>query len=187
MSFILTSDDKESILHIAEESVQSMILHGVINPLTEQFSEGRLNEKGGAFVSLYVKGELRGCIGSFEGDTSLAEAVTRSASSACNDDRFDRLVPDELDDLEIEISVLSPLKRIRSKDEIILGKHGIFIRKGLNRGTFLPQVAEKYQWSLEEFLGRCSRDKAGLGWDGWKQAELYIYEAIVFSNNKSLI
>jgi AmmeMemoRadiSam system protein A len=138
-------------------------------------------------VSLYVKGELRGCIGSFEGDTSLAEAVTRSASSACNDDRFDRLVPDELYDLEIEISVLSPLKRIRSKDEIILGKHGIFIRKGLNRGTFLPQVAEKYQWSLEEFLGRCSRDKAGLGWDGWKQAELYIYEAIVFSNNKSLI
>jgi len=143
MSFILTSDEKESLLKIAENSVQSMTLAGERNPVTGQFHEGRLNEKGGAFVSLYVKGELRGCIGSFEGDSSLAEAVNQSAASATHDGRFAPLAPDDLSSLEIEISVLTPLNRIRSKDEIILGKHGIFIRKGLNRGTFLPQVAEK--------------------------------------------
>ena len=83
-------------------------------------------------------------------------------------------------DIKIEISVLTPLKRINSPDEIILGKHGIYMKKGYNSGTFLPQVANSTGWTKEEFLGHCSRDKAGMGWDGWKTAELYTYEAIVF-------
>jgi len=106
------------------------------------------------------------------------------AASAVNDRRFSPVEESELDRLTIEISVLTPLKKIKSPDEIVLGKHGIFIKKGWSSGTFLPQVAMKYGFTLEEFLGRCSRDKAGIGWDGWKTAELYTYEAIVFSNSQ---
>ena len=72
------------------------------------------------------------------------------------------------------------MKRIHSIDEFQLGKQGIFMRKGYHAGTFLPQVADEVEWTKEEFLGHCAQDKAGIGWDGWKTAELYTYEAIVF-------
>ena len=78
--------------------------------------------------------------------------------------------------------MLTPLKKVKGPQEIKMGKHGIYIKSGYNTGTFLPQVAEKTGWSVGEFLGRCSRDKAGLGWDGWKTAELYTYEAIVIKD-----
>ena len=73
------------------------------------------------------------------------------------------------------------MKKVYSSDEIILGKHGIYIKKGQFSGTFLPQVAIETGWSKEEFLGHCARDKAGIGWEGWKDAELFTYEAAVFS------
>jgi AMMECR1 domain-containing protein len=72
------------------------------------------------------------------------------------------------------------MKKINSIDEIELGKHGIYIKQGYNSGTFLPQVAESTGWNLEEFLGHCARDKARIGWDGWKTADIYTYEAIIF-------
>jgi AMMECR1 domain-containing protein len=77
--------------------------------------------------------------------------------------------------------VLTPLKRIKSPDEFNLGKQGIYIKKGNQTGTFLPQVAAQTGWSKDEFLGHCAQDKAGIGWNGWKSAELYTYEAVVFS------
>jgi MEMO1 family protein len=80
----------------------------------------------------------------------------------------------------VEISVLTPMKKIHSIDEIEMGKDGIYIKKGSKSGTFLPQVAKETGWSKEEFLGHCAEDKAGIGWDGWKDAELYTYEAVVF-------
>ena len=141
---------------------------------------GKLDEKWGAFVSIYNGGKLRGCIGRFESSGSLPETVSEVATSAAVDRRFTPVSKKELDNLTIEISVLSPLKKISSPREIVLGKHGIYIKKGWSSGTFLPQVAGKYGWTVEEFLGRCSRDKAGIGWDGWKSAELYTFEAIVF-------
>ena len=106
-----------------------------------------------------------------------------AVSSSTEDYRFSNVTIDELDKLDIEISVLSPLKKIESIDEFELGKHGIYIIKGVNRGTFLPQVAKETGWNIEEFLGHCARDKARIGWDGWKDADLYIYEACVFSEN----
>ena len=87
---------------------------------------------------------------------------------------------DELADIDIEISVLSPMRRIQSIDELQLHRHGIYIKKGYRSGTFLPQVADEVNWTKEEFLGPCAQDKAGIGWDGWRDAELYVYEAIVF-------
>jgi AmmeMemoRadiSam system protein A len=103
-------------------------------------------------------------------------------SAAFNDPRFSPLSFDELNEIDIEISVLTPLKKIKSIDEIQLGKHGIYIKKGLRSGTFLPQVATETGWTLEEFLGHCAQDKAGIGYYGWKDpdTEIYIYEAIIF-------
>jgi hypothetical protein len=85
--------------------------------------------------------------------------------------------------MRIEISILSPRKRIRGPEEIEIGKHGIFVETGMHRGTLLPQVAVNQGWTVEEFLGNCSKYKAGLGWDGWKTANLFSYEATVFSSD----
>jgi hypothetical protein len=76
------------------------------------------------------------------------------------------------------------MRRIKSIDEFELGKHGIYIKKGMSGGTFLPQVATETGWTREEFLGHCAQDKAGIGWDGWKDSELYVYEALVFSETE---
>ena len=75
------------------------------------------------------------------------------------------------------------MRKVASAQEIQLGKHGIYIRKGNRAGTFLPQVAKETGWSLEEFLGHCAQDKAGIGWEGWKEAEVYVYEAEVFGES----
>ena len=104
-------------------------------------------------------------------------------SSSTTDYRFSPVTPTELEDIDIEISVLTPLKKIESTEEIELGKHGIYIKQGMQSGTFLPQVATSTGWSLEEFLGHCAKDKARIGWDGWKEAEIYTYEAIIFSEH----
>ncbi|MBO4314386.1 MAG: AMMECR1 family protein, partial [Prevotella sp.] len=100
--------------------------------------------------------------------------------AAFEDPRFPQLRRHELDEIDIQISVLTPMRRIYSLDEFQLHRHGIFIKKGWRSGTFLPQVADEVNWTKEEFVGHCSRDKVGLGWDGWRNAELYVYEAIVF-------
>ncbi|MCX6256586.1 MAG: AmmeMemoRadiSam system protein B [Bacteroidia bacterium] len=139
----------------------------------------------GAFVTLTNDGELRGCIGHFEPDKPLIELVGDMAiSSATQDHRFYSVSFSELNEIRIEISVLTPMKKIRSTGEIVMGTHGIYIKKGSHSGTFLPQVAKQTNWSKEEFLGHCSRDKAGIGWDGWKDAEIYIYEALVFNEDE---
>jgi MEMO1 family protein len=119
-------------------------------------------------------------MGNFTRTETIIDLVQRlSVASAC-DYRFKDILPDELDKMKIEISILTPLKKIDSINEIELGKHGIYIKKGAFSGTFLPQVASKTGWDLQEFLGHCARDKAGLEWNGWKDAEIYIYEAFVF-------
>ena len=134
----------------------------------------------GAFVTLNVDGRLRGCIGQFTSDNPLYEVVNQMAvASAFQDTRFLPLTKDEFNKIRIEISVLGPLKKINNISEIVLGKHGIYIKKGTRAGTMLPQVATGNHWTLEQFLGYTSRDKAGLGWDGWKNADIYTYEAVV--------
>jgi hypothetical protein len=105
-------------------------------------------------------------------------------SSAFEDYRFSPLTKTEYDKVDVEITVLGPMKKINNINEIILGKHGIYIKKDIRSGTMLPQVAIEYGWTVEEFLGYTSRDKAGIGWDGWKSAEIYIYEGLVLEENK---
>ena len=139
---------------------------------------GILKEKGyGVFVTLYLDGSLRGCIGRFTSPSSLHATIREMAlSAAFSDPRFPALSKKEAPRVEIEVSVLSPLKKINSIDEFKLGRDGIYMIKGFNHGTFLPQVAGETGWTTEEFLGHCARDKAGIGWNGWKGAELYTHQ-----------
>ena len=181
--FSLTDEDKSLLKKIAYNSIKdSLAGKGVAEANSSLFTlHSSLKEKCGAFVSLHKQGRLRGCIGHFGEDVPLHEIVAEMARAAAFEDpRFSPLSRDELDDLDIEISVLTPMRRIQSLDEFELHRHGIYIRKGYRSGTFLPQVADEVNWTKEEFVGHCSQDKAGLGWDGWRDAELYVYEAIVF-------
>jgi len=180
LPFDLNSEEKELLLETARNSLRRFYALGEVSDEVAIPPGSVLNSNMGAFVSLYNGNELRGCIGRFPGETPLAKVVEDMAVSAANDRRFRSPDEKELGELAIEISVLTPLRKITSKNEIELGRHGIYIRKGFNSGTFLPQVATKTGWGVDEFLGRCSRDKAGLGWDGWKTSELFVYEALVF-------
>jgi len=178
--FRISKIEKNEILEKARQSIKTFLETGEKGKLIKPVSTGILDEITGAFVSIYIDGELRGCIGGFAQEKTLNEMVQNMAVSAARDMRFKNVKLNELDKMELEISVLSPLKKIESVDEIKLGKHGIFIQQEFNSGTFLPQVIEKTNWNVEQFLGHCARDKAGIGWDGWKTADLFTYEAVVF-------
>lgn len=179
--FVLSDQDKRVLKEIALQRITSTLEGEASNLSTKTSLSSTLCQNCGAFVSLHKHGQLRGCIGHFGEDVPLYEIVGEMAKAAAFEDpRFSPLRREELDDLDIEISVLTPMRRIQSIDEFILHRHGIYIRKGFRSGTFLPQVADEVNWTKEEFVGHCSRDKAGLGWDGWRDAELYVYEAIVF-------
>ncbi len=183
--FGFSAEEKRQLLTIARNTVEEYVRNRRIPvPDTTLFTPGMMM-KAGAFVTLKKNGNLRGCIGRFTSDQPLYKVIQQMAvASATEDSRFSPVSADELKKLEVEISVLSPMKRITSADEIVLGRHGIYIKKGFSSGTFLPQVATETGWTLEEFLGHCARDKAGIGWDGWKTAELYTYEACVFGEHE---
>ncbi len=183
--FGLSRQDKNDLLSLARNTIESYVKTNKKPGIdTENFSPSLLTPAG-AFVTLRKKGKLRGCIGSFNPDIPLYKVVQEMAVSAASKDyRFSPVTPDELDKIDIEISVLTPLKKINSTDEIKLGRDGIYLKKGYHSGTFLPQVATETGWNLEEFLGHCARDKAGIGWDGWTDADIYTYEALIFSEKE---
>jgi hypothetical protein len=180
--FSLGSPERTRLLAIARATVEACA-RGEREPEVDPASlPASLKIPSGAFVTLKVRGELRGCIGRFDASEPLFRTVRSMAvAAATQDPRFPPVASGELRDITVEISVLTPMRRITSAGEFTPGKHGITIRKGNRSGTFLPQVAQETGWSREELLGHCSRDKAGLGWEGWKDAELYVYEALVFA------
>jgi MEMO1 family protein len=179
----LSIEDKNMLINIVKESIKQKLENDIIyEPETPE--SDILNYNRGAFVTLSLDNNLKGCIGQFTPNYPLYKVVRdMSLSSAFNDSRFDPVNINDLEKLQIEISVLSPFKKISDINDIVLGKHGIYISKDIYSGTFLPQVAEQTGWNLEEFLGHCAQDKAGIGWDGWKDSNIYIYEADVFNEN----
>lgn len=178
----LSDHEEKDLLRLARYTITNYLETGRIadaNGIAD--IKGRVVDPAGAFVTLIKEGKLRGCIGQFNADRPLYRVIQEAAvSAATRDYRFPSVKKDELEGIEIEISVLTPMRRINSIDEIIPGKHGIYIKKGHSSGTFLPQVARQVPWNVEELVSHCSRDKAGIGWDGWRDAELYVYEAYVF-------
>ncbi|KPL20591.1 MAG: hypothetical protein AMS23_10705 [Bacteroides sp. SM1_62] len=183
--FMLSTQDKKDLLDIARLTLDNYIGKGLIQPVKNDHYSAALKTHTGAFVTLQKNGNLRGCIGRFEPDQPLYQVVRDMTISASTKDyRFKPVTPAELDEIELEISVLTPLIRIQDPSEIMLGLHGIYIKKGAKSGTFLPQVATQTGWTLEEFLGHCARDKVHIGWYGWKDAEIYTYEALIFSEHE---
>lgn len=180
----LSDEEKKILLQIARKSIEEEFGREPVN-FNQNFSE-TLNQKCGVFVTLTIDDELRGCIGYIIGDKPLYELVYEVAKkSAFEDPRFYPLTEEELDAIEIEISVLSPPKKIHSIDEIKVGEHGLIIQKGPFHGLLLPQVATKYNWTVKEFLEHTCL-KAGLSKTEWKdpQTKIEIFTADVFSEKE---
>ncbi len=179
--FSLTAEDKDHLLKLARHTLEVYLKTGEVPAIESTSFSARLQTPVGAFVTLKKNNSLRGCIGRFEPDDPLCQVVQRMAiAAAVEDTRFPKVTFDELKKIHIEISVLTPMRKIKNPEEIELGRHGIYVKKGFRSGTFLPQVATETDWTVEEYLGHCSRDKAGIGWDGWKDADIFVYEAIIF-------
>lgn len=182
---MLNESQKKALLKIARETLQ---YHFSGKKLPElKIDDPVLAEKRGVFVTLRKKGELRGCIGMILPQEELARAVRSMAiQSATSDPRFPPVSIDELKDIEIEISVLTVPVRVSSPDEIVLGRHGVIVKRGFRQGVFLPQVADETGWTKEQFLSALCAHKAGLEPDAWKKSdtELYIFEAEVFSEKE---
>ena len=179
----MNSAQKQTLLKVVRDTVEAVITGGSVpEPKSD---EPGLNAHCGCFVTLKNRGRLRGCIGQFVSEVPLIELVVEMAkASATGDPRFfaEPITEAELDQLDIEISVLSPLKRTDEPLSLRLGIDGIYIKRGTAAGCFLPQVAEETGWSKEEFLSYCCAHKAGLSADVWKDAatEVYLFTAEVF-------
>ena len=174
---------KQILLKTARDTVEAVITNGPIP--SPKSDDPELNANCGCFVTLKNRDRLRGCIGQFTSEIPLLEMVVEMArASATGDPRFfaNPITADELEQLDIEISVLSPLKRTEEPLSLRLGVDGIYIKKGATSGCFLPQVATETGWSKEEFLSYCCAHKAGLAPDAWKDAdtEVYLFTADVF-------
>lgn len=179
----LSESDREKLLVLARQAMTEAVTRRKL-PTTIPH-EGILGERRGVFVTVHVRGELRGCIGTTESDEPIADAIVRcGASAALQDPRFAPLRPEELADLQIEISLLSPLATMRP-DEIEIGRHGLVISDEGHRGLLLPQVALEHNLSREEFLGETCR-KARLPRDAWQwpSTRLEGFTCEVFSDAK---
>jgi AmmeMemoRadiSam system protein A len=179
---VLTEAEKKTLVDIVKRTIECK-LTGKNIPEFHIDSEV-LREKKGAFVTLKKNENLRGCIGYIEAKKPLYKTVAEMAMAAAfNDPRFPPLKPDELKDVNLEISVLSPLKEIDDVKEIEVGIHGLYITKGFHSGLLLPQVANEYNWDRLTFLEETCH-KAGLHPDAWKDrgTKIYIFSADVFKD-----
>ncbi len=177
---MVNENEKKLLLQLARNAVQTTVRKGRKLPMVESLSP-ILREKRGVFVTLWMEGELRGCIGFPYPVKPLAEAVQEaSVSAALKDPRFPPVEEAELSRIEIEISVLSPPKPI-APEAVRIGVHGLIATQGNRSGLLLPQVALEYHWDKETFLEQTCV-KAGLAKNAWKEkAELYGFEAQVFA------
>jgi AmmeMemoRadiSam system protein B/AmmeMemoRadiSam system protein A len=174
---VINKDAEKEILDIARKTIESYVREKKIPGIIPESAV--FKEKRGVFVTLMKRGQLRGCIGRFQPDEDFLTVLQKMAvASATQDYRFSPVTADELKDIEIEVSVLSPLKKIESLDEFVVGKHGIYMKRGIRSSTFLPQVAPEQGWDKQDTLRHLSI-KAGLGEDGWKGAEFYIYTSTI--------
>ncbi len=171
----LDSSIKSALLRMARDAISAELFG---TPATRAEDDRLANlPSAGVFVTLRKNGHLRGCIGTFDESHNLAETVRTMAVAAMKDPRFVH-VPigaNELGEIDIEISVLSPLERIRDPLDFQLGSHGIFVRNGSLSGCFLPDVATERGWTRESFLSECCTQKAGLDPLAWRSPSTEVY------------
>ncbi len=176
----MNEDTKQQLLQIARASVKAAVAGATLPQVEESHPE--LQGQQGCFVTLKNSGMLRGCLGNFHSSKPLYQLVNEMArASAVDDSRFtsNPITAAELPQLDIEISILSPMQRLDNPLELELGTHGIHIRQGMAVGCFLPQVATETGWTKEQFLTHCCSQKAGLPPTAWQDptTEVSIFTA----------
>jgi len=174
---MLTADDRQLLLRLARGSLEARVRR-----LPQPEAGGVLGVPSGAFVSIHRGEALRGCLGRITCDLPLIEVIAHLASVVADSDpRFAPVQAAELDELEIEISVLTPEREVASIAEIEIGRHGLIVEHGIRRGLLLPQVASEHGWGVEQFVEHTCL-KAGLPPDAWRRgARISVFEADVFS------
>jgi uncharacterized protein len=179
---MITEEDRARVLELARRTVVAAA-SGEEMP---DVPDGEIfSKKGGVFVTLKKDGSLRGCIGHFIGVGTLGETIIEmAASAAIRDPRFSPVRRDELEDIAIDVSLLSEMTEA-SPDKVVPGTHGIFLKYGFRSGTLLPQVATEEGWDRETFLSHTCL-KAGLPMDCWKRdgVQIFTYTAEVFGEKK---
>ncbi|WP_045216922.1 AmmeMemoRadiSam system protein A [Desulfonatronovibrio magnus] len=178
-TFELSAQEKDYLKQLAWLSIKVAFEENINYP--EPPTE-KMKEKLGAFVTLKIKGKLRGCIGHIIGDKPLWKTIIRMASQAAfHDPRFPPLQKAELNSINLEISILSPLSKVDNPQDIVPGKHGLLIRQGAHSGLLLPQVAVEWKWDRNTFLANTCR-KAGLLDNCWQDpnTEIFWFQAAVF-------
>jgi AmmeMemoRadiSam system protein A len=170
--------DRRLLLQLARDA---MTAHVSGQPVPAPELTGVLAEPGGAFVSLHLHGDLRGCIGHIEANEPLGRVIPRCAVAACSTDpRFPAVKAAELSGLDLELSLLGPLEPIAGPGDFEIGRHGLVVEQGWHRGLLLPQVATEWNWDRDTFLAQTCH-KAGLAVDAWKKgAKIWRFEAEVF-------
>lgn len=177
---MLTEEQRTTLLSLARQSVEAAARGDP--PPRPTIEDEALTRPAGAFVTLKLRGALRGCIGLIEPIKPLYQAIVDMArSAAVEDPRFPPVSPDELPNVHIEISVLSPLEPVKDvASEVEVGKHGLLIRKDFFSGLLLPQVPVEWNWDRDEFVAQTCV-KAGLPRDAWREgAEIFRFTAEVF-------
>jgi len=174
---MLTPEERRELLRIAREAIHCSLEGREFK--TPAPAQGVLAQPCGAFVTIRIDHDLRGCIGYIESTAPLVDVVAEVATKAAFEDpRFPPLTSAEFSRAALEVSVLSPLRVISDIEEIRVGEHGLLLELGHRRGLLLPQVAVEYGWGSEEFLENVSR-KAGLPREAWRdpKATIYIFSA----------
>lgn len=177
--FTLSGEEKKELLQLVYSTIELYVRDNKL--LNYETKNSNLLEKSGAFVTLKKHGQLRGCIGFIESPLPLYQTIMQAGiHAACRDARFLPITQDELNDLEVEISVLSPLRKISDPQLVKVGKHGLVIVKDGKQGLLLPQVPVENRWDQQTFLEQACL-KAGLPKNAWKtSADIFVFEAIVF-------
>jgi len=180
----LSHQDQQELLRIAREVLAAHLNGGDPRPIHSDLPN--LLHRLGAFVSLHKQGELRGCIGHLVPDQPLFQIVKIAAISAATQDfRFSPLRLEEMAEIDIEISVLSPFREVKDLQEIHVGRHGLMVSQAQHRGLLLPQVAIEYSWNRETFLSHTCL-KAGLPPDAWmsESVKIEVFSAQVFGERE---
>ena len=182
---MLTQEQREKLLKIARDTIQNYLETG--KRLDVEVEDETLKQDMGAFVTLHKHGQLRGCIGHMAAAGPLYLTVRDMAiSAAAEDPRFAPVTLDELDDIDIEISALSPMKKIDDYNVIEMGRHGVMVKSAWRSGVYLPQVADETGWDREQFMNSLCAHKAGISPDAWKtgSCDIYVFTAEVFGEKE---
>ena len=180
--------DRQLLLRLAREAIAAHVnrqSQSQFQSAISNLQSAILTQPAGAFVTLHKAGDLRGCIGHIEATEPIGVVVPRCAVAACSTDpRFPPITPGELDAIDIEISLLGSLEPVAGPEDIVVGRHGLVVERGWQRGLLLPQVATEWNWDAEAFLAHTCQ-KAGLPRDAWqKGATVWRFEAEVFGEGR---